>query len=103
MCPRAEISPEQAKKIEEWAIGKKEVGLLTLRKGFRITPNQESKLQTRTSMVNGEPITIYQNIDYEMPSYKVLSEKHTLFVGPTLAKEIEKAGIMKFPEDEPEK
>jgi hypothetical protein len=103
MCPIAEISPEQARKIEKWAIGKKEVGLLTLRKEFRISPNSASRLQTRTSMVNGEPITIYQNIDYEMPSYKEISEKHTLFIGPTLAKEIEKAGIMKFPEDEPEK
>jgi hypothetical protein len=48
-------------------------------------------------MVNGEPITIYQNVDYEMPAYKVISEKHTLFVGPKLTEEIEKAGIMKFP------
>jgi hypothetical protein len=103
MSPIAEISPEQAKKIEEWAIGKKEVGLLTLRKKFRISPNEESRLQTRTSMVNGEPITIYQNIDYDMPSYKVLSEKHTLFVGEKLSEEIEKEGIMKFPEVKSEK
>ena len=103
MSPIAEISPEQAKKIEEWAIGKKEVGLLTLRKKFRISPNEESRLQTRTSMVNGEPITIYQNIDYDMPSYKVLSEKHTLFVGEKLSEEIEKEGFMKFPEVKSEK
>jgi hypothetical protein len=103
MSQIVEILPEQAKRIEEWGKKRREVGLIEITKAMKLLNEKDYVIKSRTSMVDGEPMTIIQETKGDILSGESDSEKITLFVGPKLSKKIKKEGIVPFPKPQSKK
>jgi hypothetical protein len=97
MSPIKEITPIELDKLGKFVYRREEVGLRKVSRTDDLSSTIGLRTEGRTSMIDGDPMVVISETKYNKKSRQAISEKITLFIGPTLAKEIDKEGIISFP------
>jgi hypothetical protein len=103
MSPIKEITSIELDKLGMFVYRREEVGLRKVSRTDDLSPIIELRTESRTSMVDEEPMVVISEAKYDKKSHQPISERIILFVGPALAKEINKKGIVSFPKSQPKK